>query len=166
MGALRSITLIACFLGIAISMFDIVTPSEKLKKQIRFIFSLVFIIAIITPILNGNVNFEIPTVEKIENSEEYIAVTKAYNESLANIFKTNIEKNLKEKLSVNNINAKNVSLIVNIDEKDSISISEADVVLAVSQMDLEDKAISVVQNEIGNTKVKVSYSEVKDEQKN
>ena len=159
MNTLRNVTFIACYLGIAISMLDIITPSEKLKKQVRFIFSMVLIIAIATPLLKGDIKFDIPTIESIENSEEYLAVTKTYTESLANNFKVSIEKNLKEKLEINDISAQEVSLIVNIDEDDCISITEADVVLAVSETNLEAKTISVVQNEIGNTKVKISYAE-------
>ena len=57
MDTIKGITFMACFLGIAISMLDIVTPSDKLRKQVRFIFSLVFVIAI-TTILNSKVDFK------------------------------------------------------------------------------------------------------------
>lgn len=152
MDTIKGITFMACFLGIAISMLDIVTPSDKLRKQVRFIFSLVFVIAITTAILNSKVDFKIPSSEDIENTEEYKNVMKTYTECLANNFKSNIEKNLNEKLKINNIEAQQVSLNINIDENDSISILGADVILNDSQKNVESKVISVIQNEIGETK--------------
>lgn len=163
MDAIKGITFMACFLGIAISMLDIVTPSDKLKKQIRFIFSLVFIIAITTAILNSKVDFKIPTSEDIENTEQYKNVMKTYTECLANNFKSNIEKNLNEKLKINNIEAQQVSLNVDIDEDDSISILGADVVLDKSQKYIESKVVSVIKNEIGETEVNILYTEEKNE---
>ena len=82
---------------------------------------------------------------------------KTYTECLANNFKSNIEKNLNEKLKINNIEAQQVSLNINIDENDSISILGADVILNDSQKNVESKVISVIQNEIGETKVNIIY---------
>ena len=50
---IRNVTIIAGYIGIAISILDFFTPSEKLRKQIKLIFSLVFLIAIASPILKG-----------------------------------------------------------------------------------------------------------------
>lgn len=166
MDTLKAVTLIACFLGIAISMLDIITPSEKLKKQIRFIFSLVFIIAITSSILNSEIDFEIPSSKDIEQSEQYQAVMKTYTQNLADNFKTNIEKNLEEKLKINNIGAKKVSLNVDIDENECISIKGADVVLTKTDKNVSSKVKTVIQNEIGNTQVNITYTEENDEQSN
>ncbi len=166
MDTLKAITFIACFLGIAISMLDIITPSDKLKKQMRFIFSLVFIIAITSSILNSEINFEIPSSKDIEQSEQYQAVMKTYTQNLADNFKTNIEKNLKEKLKINNIEAKNVSLNVDIDENECINIKGADVVLAKTDKNISLKVKTVIQNEIGSTQVNITYTEENDEQSN
>ncbi len=166
MEKLRSLTFIACYLGIAISMLDIITPCDKLKKQIRFIFSMVFIIAIATPLLDGGIDFEVPTIEKIENSEEYIAVTNTYNQSLANSFKQNIENNLKEKLKVNRINPKEILLVVNIDEDNCISISEVNLVLLVQDKSNREKAVNIIKNEIGDLPVNITFSEDDNEQQN
>ena len=159
METLRNIVIIATFLGIAISMLDIISSGEKLKKQMRFIFSLVFMIAIISSILNSKVEFNIPTVKDIEESEEYLAVSKTYTQFLADSFKTNIEKNIKLKLEVNKINAKQVSLIVDISDEDEISVNGADLILSSSEYSKKEQAIAVVQNEIGSTNVNVSFAE-------
>ncbi len=166
MDTLKAITLIACFLGIAISMLDIITPSEKLKKQIRFIFSLVFIIAITSSILNSEIDFEIPTSKDIEQSEQYQAVMKTYTQNLADNFKTNIEKNLEEKLKINHIGAKKVSLNVDIDGNECISIKGANVVLAKTDKNVSSKVKSVIENEIGSIQVNITYTEENDEQSN
>jgi len=159
METLRNVTFIACYLGIAISILDIMTPSDKLKKQVRLIFSLVFIVAIATPIIKGEVSFEIPTIEPIEQSEEYLAVANTFNESLASNFKKNIELALQQKLEINKINAKEISAIINIEENNCISISEVDIVLAVQDENMKDEITKIVQNEIGNITVKVNVAE-------
>ena len=120
---------------------------------------MVFIIAIATPLLDGGIDFEVPTIEKIENSEEYIAVTNTYNQSLANSFKQNIENNLKEKLKVNSINPKEILLVVNIDEDNCISISEVNLVLLVQDKSNREKAVNIIKNEIGDLPVNITFSE-------
>lgn len=157
MNAVRSITAIACFVGIAISMLDIIRPSERLKKQVRFIFSLVFLIAVLSGILKNNIKLDIKTQDDIRNSEEYIAVSKTYTQCLADNFRKSIEKNLTEKLEINNINVKDVSLKVDISENDEISIKGADIVLPDNSRSIEDKVRTIIQNEIGRTQIDVHY---------
>ncbi len=159
MNTLSSITIIASFLGIAISMLDIVASGERLQKQVRFIFSLVFIIAVTSSIINSDIDFNIPSIQDIEQSEEYLAVTNTYTQCLADNFKLNIEKNIKQKLEINDIQAKQVSLIVDIDDEDKINVNGANIVLPYSESDSKQKAIYVVQNEIGNSDVNITFTE-------
>jgi len=163
MNLIRNITFIACYLGIAISILDIMTPSEKLKKQVRLIFSLVFLIAIATPILKGDIKLDIPTIEPIEQSDEYLAVENTFNESLATNFKNNIEQVLKQKLDISKINTKEISAIINKDDNNCISISEVKIVLAVQDESFNKKITEIIQNEIGNVPVTIKSAEVNDE---
>lgn len=166
METIRYIIMIACFVGIAISMLDIITPEDKLKKQIRLIFSLVFIITIMSPIVKGKVKFETPDLENIKNSDAYLGVTNTYNNALADYFAVNIENNINEKLKVNDIYTKQVDLVTKTDDQQRIDISEVKVSLENNQRNLEKKATEIIINEIGDVPVKYTYSEVKDEQSN
>lgn len=159
MDTIRNVVFIACFLGIGISMLDIMTPSDKLKKQVRFIFSLVFIIAIATPILKGDINLNVPTIAKVEESDEYQKVISTFNENLKANFKKNIENELLQKLEINNINAKEISANINIDESTCININEVNIVLAVKDSDSSEKVKQIVQNEIGNVPVNTTVEE-------
>lgn len=161
MNTIRNITLIACYLGIAISILDIMSPSEKLKKQLRFIFALVFIIAIATPILNGRINLEIPAFEPIEESDEYLAVQKTFSENVTEKFRSNIEQVIRQKLEAAEIIPKEISVNVNIDENNCISISEVKIVLAVQDNIISTKAGKIVKNEIGNVPVNIKAAEEK-----
>ncbi len=163
MEALRSISLIACFVGIAISMLDIMNYSQKLKKQITLVFSMVFLISILSPIVKGDVSFEIPTIEDIENSEEYLSVMETYNKNLAETFKAGIESNLKEKLAVNNIEVKEVSLDIEVDKENVISIANVNVTLPNKNKSNKDKAFKIVKNQIGDTPVEINFMEDSDE---
>lgn len=157
MNSIRAITLVACFIGIAIAMLDIVRPSDRLKKQIRLIFSLVFLVAVLSGIMKSEIRLDIPSQEDIENSEKYIAVSKTYTKSLADIFKRNIENNLKEKLEINNIKVCDVSLNVDISENDEISISGADIKLNGNFRSMEGKVRTIIENEIGRTDINIQY---------
>lgn len=159
MNLIRNVTIIACYIGIAISILDFLTPSEKLRKQIKLIFSLVFLIAIASPILKGNISLELPAIQPVHESDEYMEVENTFNESLEFYFKKNIKQALTQKLEVNGLSPKEISVIVNKDENNCISISEVKIVLAVQDEKLIQKAREIIQNELGNVAVDVSEME-------
>ena len=47
----------ACFLGIVITIFRSLYPSEKFSKQMKMIFSLIFIISVVRPFASGKISF-------------------------------------------------------------------------------------------------------------
>ena len=61
----------ACFIGIAISIADMIKPSEKFNKQIRMIFSLAFVLSILTPIVSSGFNFSISQDTMSTNGSQY-----------------------------------------------------------------------------------------------
>ena len=159
METFRNITFIACFISIAISMFDIITPEGKFKKQIRLIFSLVFIVAIINPILNGHIDFSIADKIDIKETNEYLMVNQTFYDSLADNYSDNIEQLLNQKLLINEIKADEISVNVNINEDNCIDINEVKIVLAVKYKNKTDEVTEIIKNEIGNYPVKITFME-------
>lgn len=162
MESIRSITFIACFLGIAIAMLDIVTPSEKTKKQVRLIFSLVFLIGIITPIMKADIDLKIPEVSPFEENEAYIQITNQYEKCVLNQFQENILTSLEQTLNASSIFPKEISLNVNIGENNCISISEVNIVLAVQDnyIGMKDEITKIIQKEVGIIPVNFKTMEV------
>ncbi len=159
MEAFRGIVLIACLSSIAISMFDIITPEGKFKKQVRLIFSLVFLITIITPIMKNEIELDFDDFTSIQATAEFAMVQDTFNQSLADGFCENLENSLKYRLSINEINAKEISVIININNNDCIDIIEVKIVLAVQDKNKSDKVKSLIKQEIGEYPVTISFSE-------
>lgn len=119
----------ACFLGIVITIFRSLYPSEKFSKQMKMIFSLIFIISVVKPFASGKVSF--PEInENISANEEYYAEK---NEEAYNYFVRSVEENINSSLeaALNEINIypANIQTSINISENGSISINEVKLVL-------------------------------------
>lgn len=159
MEAFRNITFIACFISIAISMFDMITPEGKFKKQVRLIFALVFIIAIMNPILHGDLDLNIGDKIDIKETNEYLMVTDTFYNSLAENYADNIEQILNQKLLINEIQTKEILVNVNISEDNCIDINEVKIVLAVKFKGKEDIVKEIIKNEIGNYPIEITFTE-------
>lgn len=159
MEVFRNITFIACFISIAISMFDMITPEGKFKKQIRLIFALVFIIAIMNPLLHGHIDFSLDDKIDIRETSEYLMVTDTFYNSLAEKYSNNIEHVLNEKLLINEIKAKEILVNVNINEDNCIDINEVKIVLAIESKEETEKVQKIIKNEIGNYPVEITFTE-------
>lgn len=126
----------ACFLGIVITFFSRMYPSEKFEKQMKTIFSLIFLISIFTPVLNGNL--QLPDI-----SETVTASSIYYQEISANAdeyFIKSVEKNISNRLeatlNTQNIFPVEIQTCVNISDSSSISINEVNV--TVTDIELAD----------------------------
>ena len=102
-----------------------------------------------TKLLRGNISLELPTIQPVHESDEYMEVENTFNESLEFYFKKNIKQALTQKLEVNGLSPKEISVIVNKDENNCISISEVKIVLAVQDEKLIQKAREIIKNELG-----------------
>lgn len=159
METIKTLSMTVCFVGIAITMLDLITPGEKLKKQVKLIYSLVILIIVATPIIRGDVRLELPVIESIESTPEFLAAEQTFQESLEAYFADNIKLAINQKLKVRNINAEEILVSVNKDEEGCISISEVNIVLAVQDKDMYDTCIEIVRNELGDIPVKIKIAE-------
>lgn len=153
MDLVYKIALIACFLGITISILDIITPSEKLNKQLRYIFSLVFIISIATPLMKSGFDFNVNPAIDVKDLKVYKDINEEYDNCILNSVGDNIKKTVNDILTFNKISAKEIFITVNKSKDNCISINEVKIVLAVQ----DEKNISMVRNLI---KKELPYTEI------
>ncbi len=130
METFRMISVSACFLGIVITMFDSLCPSDKSEKQLKVIFSLIFLLSILTPVLNGRI--ELPDINETitANSDYYDSVRENADVYFIESVERNISAVLETELHKSNIFPEEIQTSVNISENSSISISEVRVTVA------------------------------------
>ena len=51
MNTVKAVIFIACIIGVITSMTDIATPEGTLKKQLRSVLAVIFLLAVITPVM-------------------------------------------------------------------------------------------------------------------
>lgn len=147
MEALRKIVIIACLLAIAIAIVDMLYPSKKFDKQVHLIFSLIFLIGIITPFLSGSVNFNLSDISTVEQSQNYVEIQDNVNKQYVSTIESNISCSLSTLLNQNQINIKEISTKVNIAEDNSISISKVNI--ACNNINDNQKILNLIQSEVG-----------------
>ncbi|NLK70624.1 MAG: hypothetical protein GX286_04205 [Clostridiales bacterium] len=117
----------SCFVGIAISIADMMKPSEKFNKQIRMIFSLTFILSVLTPIVTNGINFSISEEIISANGVQYSEMNTTVDNQLKLITEKNIEDSLRLKLVELGIKCNKINVSINIDENSGISINKIEI---------------------------------------
>ena len=133
----------ACFLGIVITMFSSLYPSDKFAKQMKIIFSLIFIISVIKPVAQGKFDFP-------ELSEAVSASTNYYSSLNDNTYdyiirsvESSISFSLETALNKKNIYPLKIQTSVNISDSGSISINEVKLVL--DDMSVYSEAVKCIR---------------------
>ena len=80
MSAFSSVIGLACFISLAISFIDMICPEKKFEKQLKVIFSLIFIISVITPFLKGDIIFDLPEIDIV--SADISVENERYNDEI------------------------------------------------------------------------------------
>lgn len=123
---IQKIVFIACIMAVIISIFNILYPGKKFTRQVRMIFSAIFILSIAVPIINADFEFE--SFDTYIQNDSYISV----NENVQNAFKQTAEENisdaLEEKILLHGMNVEKIETSINISEDNSISISEVRII--------------------------------------
>lgn len=151
MEGIKKIVFIACIMAVIISMFDIMYPGKKFASQIKMIFSVIFILALVVPMTNLNINFE--NLETYTQNVKYSEV----NSSVIGVFKNTAENNisnaLMEKLIESGYEAKEIKTSINISEDNSISINE----VRITCCDPSNELYDLVKSEVGEDTVITIY---------
>ncbi len=119
----------ACFLGIITAIFGSMYPSEKFAKQMKIIFSLVFILSVAKPVISGRISF--PDIEETVSagSDQYSSINDRTYEYFISSLEKNISLSLEAKLNEIDIYPAEIETSINISDSGSISISEVRLVL-------------------------------------
>lgn len=158
METFRSISITACFLSIVITIFNTLYPSEKFNKQIKIIFSLIFLLCIIKPITDGNIH--LPNIKQTVSvsTDYYTTLSENADEYFVRSVESNISTILEEKLHEENIYPEHIKTSINISENNSISINEVKIVL--NELSYSEKVIQcIIDNTTADTKVIVKKKE-------
>lgn len=120
MSAMRILVASACFMSVGICIAQTLLPERKFDRQMRIIFSLLFIAAIASPIMSGRLNFDFS-----ELSDSVTAFADVYDieEDMRREIGKNIADGLAEELSARGIPAEKICVDVNIEDENCISIT-------------------------------------------
>ena len=153
MESFHMISVTACFLGIVITIFSRLYPSEKFEKQMKTLFSLVFLISVLTSVLNGNLSFPDISETVVASNSYYTEIYDNSDDYFIRSVENNISMRLKAELNSRNIFPDKIQTSVNISDDNSISISEVNV--TVTGSDDTENTKSYIYSCIGD-KVKIN----------
>lgn len=147
MDTFKLVTLIAGFVSVLLAIFDSVFPSEKYNKQLRLLFSMVFILCIVAPI-KSSIGELTSFSDYIEVSSEKLEVQSDISEDFfVQSVENNINRNIEASLNEKDIHPYEIKTSINISQSGSISINEIEI--AVSDTAQEGEIIDVVNNLTG-----------------
>ena len=146
MSAFSSVIGIACFVSLAISFVDMICPEKKFEKQLKVIFSLIFVISVAMPFLKGNIILDFPEIDIV--SSDISLKNQHYNDEIIKQIKKNVEEGLQNELLAKNLHTEEISVNVNISDNNSISISK--VIFYTKNSETEEEIYSEIRKILGD----------------
>lgn len=147
MDSFRAIAFAACFLGIVITIFNSLYPSEKFTKQVKTIFSLIFILSAAKPIAAGKISFPEIGETVSASSDRYTALNDNTYQYFISSVENNISESLAGKLREKNIYPEEIETSINISDNGSISINEVKITLKDMSDSFEAKRCIIAETE-------------------
>lgn len=126
MDFMRKIVLTSCILSVAVNIAECVKPGDKFTRQLKTIFSLIFIIGIVTAGIKTGINFELPDYNEFEYNENYSEIEKTAQDFLKTEMEERINKVIEDILTEKNISYEKIYTNVNINQDGSIDINRID----------------------------------------
>ncbi|MCM1023394.1 MAG: stage III sporulation protein AF [Prevotella sp.] len=151
METFRAVSVTACFLSIVIAIFGSLYPSEKFAGQLKMIFSLIFILSLIKPVLNGKLNLPEITETAAASTSDYEALRSGADEYFIRSAEKNIGAVLEASLHEIGIYPEEIETSINISENYSISINEVKIVLKTENAGSAEAAKSRVSEQAGDS---------------
>ena len=124
METFRAMAGAACFLGIVITVFSSLYPSEKFAKQMKIIFSLIFILSVVKPVIGGKIVLPEMGETVAVSTERYEAMNEETYDYFIRSVESNISASLEALLNEINIYPDKIETSINISDSGSISINE------------------------------------------
>ncbi len=124
METFRAMAGAACFLGIVITVFSSLYPSEKFAKQMKIIFSLIFVLSVAKPVIGGKITLPEMGKTVAASTERYEAMNEGTYDYFIRSVESNISASLEALLNEINIYPDKIETSINISDSGSISINE------------------------------------------
>lgn len=125
MDTLRNVLLGACLAAVAISVAGGLCPEQKFEKQLRLIFSLLFLTCLGGAVLKSGVSFSLPAFSSSPSSgAAYADVQERLEAQFFQTAQRNAADALKEKLEQNGTPVKEILVTIHKEEDGGIRISE------------------------------------------
>mgnify|MGYP007097397521 CR=1 FL=1 len=131
----------ACLVSCAVAVADALKPSDKFNRQLKMIFSALFLCGLLAPAVSGGFSLDLP-VNGSADSEIYNEIDT--DAELKKAIEDNIRKTAEEILNQDEISFKKVSVLVNINEDNSIDINE----ICICSSEFE-KAAECLKSQLG-----------------
>ena len=77
MNTVKAVIFIACIIGVITSMTDIATPEGTLKKQLRSVLAVIFLLAVITPVMGHGFKVTLSDYTELADLPEFDSVSTA-----------------------------------------------------------------------------------------
>ncbi len=149
MELLKKVILSACFLSIVISLADSIKPGELFTRQLKLIFSLIFITGIVISAVNADFELEIPVAADITELEGYENLSGAAEQAILNSAETSVIDSVSRILTSQGISYEKIIADINIIEDGSININE------IGYCGGEyDRASAAIKNNLGEVEVR------------
>lgn len=149
MELLKKVILVSCLLSVVLSLADALKPDDKFKHQLKFIFSAVFLTAVITTFAGSDFELDIPVSAGSESLEGYEEIEAAADRTVLGSAQASLNDMISRILTSKGISFKKISADVNMTEDGSININW----IGYCGDDIEG-AREVIKRNIGEVEVK------------
>ena len=149
MDVFRMITRTACYLAVASAILDSLYPNERFGKQMKLLFSLVFMIIVATPFAKGQIEFDIALPSSSQAFETYSQSADDVEALILKTAENNINEHLTELLNQNEIYNVKIQTSINISDNNSISINKVTLSFDEQPDPNLNKAEAIIKQELG-----------------
>ncbi len=155
MELIKSVVSAFCFVGLAATVFDYISPCESFRLNIKQILALILIISMLTPLIGQGLELRIPELNEITDLKEYNELNESVNKSYESLLTKTLEEKVLEKLQAIDKNIKKVVIQAGLYEYNSLEAEKVSVYIASDEISDEnkEKIEEEIKNNIGETKV-------------
>ena len=121
---LKKVILSACFLSVVISLADSIKPGDRFSRQLKLIFSLIFISGIITSAANGNFSFDLPVAADVGELENYSDMSEAADNAMMYSAEQSVIDEIGRILTAQGISYEKITANINMEADGGIIINE------------------------------------------
>lgn len=155
MELIKSVTAAFCFVGIAATVFDYISPSGSFRLNIKQILALILIVSMLTPFIGSDLELRLPELSEITDLKEYNELNESVKKSYENVLKKTLENKVLEKLQTVDENIKKVVIQADVYEYNSLEVEKTKIYIAAKEISEEkrQKIEEELKNNIGESKV-------------